>query len=215
VIARGPSGEPAAGTPSPYTSNENVTVPGGTPSARRFALHVHAPPELGFVAAHMTFSSAPAQVAENATLVNVVTPGPEAVGLADRDVVYDVSVTPAFGLTQVPPRTRAADVGAACRSAAGVGVAGERDGGASVASGEAVTGVVAAGDGDGEVEAAPHAATMTVTTRQGSVPVPRHFILASSERGRGSAARVPSERASVGRTDGTMCCELAGATCVD
>ena len=67
-----------------------------------------------------------------------------------------------MGLTQVPPRTRAADVGAEVRSAAGVGVADECDGGASVASGEAAPGVAGAGDEDWEVEAAPHAATMTM-----------------------------------------------------
>jgi hypothetical protein len=39
------------------------------------------------VALHITVFVAPAQVAEKTTFVNVVTPGPEAVGLADRVVV--------------------------------------------------------------------------------------------------------------------------------
>ena len=87
MTSRGPAGDRATGTPSPYTSNEKVTLPGGTPSARRLAWQVHAPESAGLEAVHITAFVAPARVAENTTFVNVVTPGPEAVGLAESVVV--------------------------------------------------------------------------------------------------------------------------------
>ena len=56
--------------------------------ASRFALQLHAPFLPGSVARHAVFDAAPAQSAEKTTSVNVVTPSPVAVGLADRVVVY-------------------------------------------------------------------------------------------------------------------------------
>ena len=58
---------------------------------------------------------------------------------------------------------RAADVGAPVRRAAGVGVADDCDAGASVTCGEVAPGAARGGEGDGEVEAASHAATRMMT----------------------------------------------------
>ncbi|HUT78045.1 MAG TPA: hypothetical protein VM285_10185, partial [Polyangia bacterium] len=89
-------------------------------SARRLARQLHAPESAGLLALHITVFGAPAQVPEKTTFVNVVTPDPEAVGLAESFVASEVSLAPALGPTQVPPRTRAADVGAAVGGGADV-----------------------------------------------------------------------------------------------
>ena len=87
MTRRCPSGDRATGTPSPYTSNENLTLPGGTFSARRSARHRHTPASSGRVALHITMLLVLDQEPEKTTFAKVVTPVPKAVGFAARVVV--------------------------------------------------------------------------------------------------------------------------------
>ena len=95
----------------------------------------------------------------------------------------------AAGMIQIPPRSMAGDVGALLSVSAGVGAAEDGDGGA-VANGDVGSAAATAGEGDGDLGIATHAATTTRTASTPSMATARTFIVASFERGRAATTRI-------------------------